>query len=402
MDDLGQARFKNLNDAYCGQLDNGIYGIPKSAHSTSCLLLKSVSSVDLDDVKGSTLGEYAENLPNITEELRYCANYLLQVAHAAHRAVALPVAGDWMLASEAAIRLTVPRHGKLLVYSNGAACDHHAATCQRIGVQHHRMRIAPWQPLCVAELARALSYDASITHVMMAQCEFSTGMLNPVAEIAELCERKNKKLLVDAALSFGAVPLDLREMPCEAVIVDSDKSLHGPFGLAWIIVNRSDHLAAEGLACLQPDSLENQRQGSEPQHSDQFDLPAGLIRAFSHALREHRRRGGQMARLERYLRNRGTLVAGLRALNLETFLPSRHAAPMLGVFIAPDLPLYSFPSFAQKLTQYGFRISSYAAVLPGTFAIGCMADLDDEHMTAAVTAIERVLRHMGGPPPLGI
>jgi 2-aminoethylphosphonate-pyruvate transaminase len=227
-------------------------------------------------------------------------------------------------------------------------------------------------------------------------------MLNPVVELAEVCERMEKRFLVDAALSFGAVPLDLRKTMCQAVIVDSDKSLHGPSGLAWLIVNRSYQLAAEGAACLLPGSGVDQWQCIGQRQTDQFVWPMPLLNAFSHALREHHRRGGQAARLEQYLRNRATLFAGLRALGLETCLPDQHAAPMLAVFIAPDLPRYSLPKFAQRLGQYGFRITRQVAELPGTFAIGWMADLNDQHMTAAVIAIERTLRHLGGPPPLGI
>jgi 2-aminoethylphosphonate-pyruvate transaminase len=40
--------------------------------------------------------------------------------------------------------------------------------------------------------------------VVLIHCETGTGVLNPLAEIAALCQQHGKGLIVDAMSSFGA------------------------------------------------------------------------------------------------------------------------------------------------------------------------------------------------------
>jgi aspartate aminotransferase-like enzyme len=51
------------------------------------------------------------------------------------------------------------------------------------------------------------------------------------------------------------------------------------------------------------------------------------------------------------------------------------------------------------LAQQGFQISLRRAAVPNTLRIGCMGDLDETDMAAAVAAVGRVLREMRAPAP---
>ena len=82
------------------------------------------------------------------------------------------------------------------------------------------------------DIERALLADRSITHVALVHCETSTGILNPLGEIALTVARHGRGLIVDAMSSFGALEIDARSMPFDAVIAASGKCLEGPPGMA--------------------------------------------------------------------------------------------------------------------------------------------------------------------------
>ena len=50
--------------------------------------------------------------------------------------------------------------------------------------------------------------DPAITHVFAVHCETTSGILNPIEEIAALVARRGRRLLVDAMSAFGALPVD--------------------------------------------------------------------------------------------------------------------------------------------------------------------------------------------------
>src|SRR3546814_12969737 len=56
------------------------------------------------------------------------------------------------------------------------------------------------------EVAAALEADPAITHVVLVHCETSSGILNPVAEIAAVVAARGRKLLLDSLSAFGALP----------------------------------------------------------------------------------------------------------------------------------------------------------------------------------------------------
>ena len=80
-----------------------------------------------------------------------------------------------------------------------------------------------------------LTADPSVTHVGLIHCETSTGILNPLAEIAAVVARHGKSLIVDAMSSFGALPIDAGTMPFDAQIAPSGKCIESAPGNGLVI-----------------------------------------------------------------------------------------------------------------------------------------------------------------------
>ena len=103
-------------------------------------------------------------------------------------------------------------------------------------------------PVDPARVAAALAADPAITHVGVIHCETSTGMLNPLAEVARVVEAAGRRLIVDAMSSFGVLPLSARELAFDAVIASSNKALEGMPGMGFVLARKDVLLAAKGNA----------------------------------------------------------------------------------------------------------------------------------------------------------
>ncbi|MBW0001042.1 MAG: cysteine desulfurase NifS [Verrucomicrobia bacterium] len=85
------------------------------------------------------------------------------------------------------------------------------------------------------ELERAIRPDTALVSLMWANNE--TGVLFPIAEIADICRERQTPLHTDAVQAVGKVPIDLSRLPIHFLSLSGHK-LHAPKGVAALYVNR--------------------------------------------------------------------------------------------------------------------------------------------------------------------
>ena len=170
-------------------------------------------------------GSWDTDFNSITARIR---ERLLQIVHGSATHECIPLQGSGTFAVEAAIGTLVPRSGHVLVPQNGAYCQRIARICRVLGRTLTTIDYAENVPVSPADIERALAADRSITHVALVHCETSTGILNPLPEIAQVVARHGRALIVDAMSSFGALQIDARSTPFDAVVAASGKCLEGP------------------------------------------------------------------------------------------------------------------------------------------------------------------------------
>src|SRR5207344_3440977 len=132
------------------------------------------------------------------------------------------------------------------VLDNGAYCKRAARLTQLMGRRSTVIPFAEEAPVSAAVLDKVLGEDASITHVVLIHCETGTGVLNPLAEVAAVCQRHGKGLIIDAMSSFGALPIDAREVRFDALIAASGKCLEGVPGMGFVIIRKEVLARCEG------------------------------------------------------------------------------------------------------------------------------------------------------------
>jgi 2-aminoethylphosphonate-pyruvate transaminase len=309
--------------------------------------------------------------------------------------VCVPLQGSGTFIVEAMIGTLVPPHGKLLVLVNGAYGRRMVRMCEYYRRACVVRETAEDQPVDPGALDIQLAGDPTVTHVMVVHCETTSGVLNPVEEIAAVTARHGRRLLIDAMSAFGALPLDARRTPFDAVVASANKCLEGVPGVGFAIVRRSALEEAHGQAPSLSLDLHDQWAAMEKNGQWRFTPPTHVIAALDRALDQHAAEGGVAGRGARYRRNCDQLVRGLRALGFETLLPDRLQAPIIVTVRMPADPKFDFETFYERLGQRGYVIYPGKLTVADSFRIGCIGALGEAEMRGVLGAIREVVGELG-------
>ncbi len=225
--------------------------------------------------------------------------------------------------------------------------------------------------------------------------ETSAGLLNPLDDIAAICQRHGKSLIVDAMSSFGALPIDLRRGGIDALVSASGKCLEGVPGMGFVIVRRSVLDACEGRSPSLVLDLYDQHSYMRKTTQWRFTPPTHVVAALRAALDRFIADGGQPARGARYARNCAALIDGMKALGFDTFLNADVQAPVIVTFHAPRDPAWNFADFYAAVRDAGYVLYPGKLTQVETFRVGCIGAIDVNEMHNAVAAIGRTLANLG-------
>ena len=336
-------------------------------------------------------GSWDTDFNSITARIR---ERLLQIVHGSATHECIPLQGSGTFAVEAAIGTLVPRSGHVLVPQNGAYCQRIARICRVLGRTLTTLDYAENVPVSPADIERALAADRSITHVALVHCETSTGILNPLPEIAQVVARHGRALIVDAMSSFGALQIDARSTPFDAVVAASGKCLEGPPGMGFVIARRAPLEGAEGNCQSLAMDLYDQWVYMRQTTQWRFTPPTHVVAAFDAAIAQYLEEGALPARHARYAHNCRTLIEGMARLGLRSFLPAAIQAPIIVTFYAPDSPRYTFKSFYNAVKAQGYILYPGKLTTVETFRVGCMGQLGERGIGGAVEAVGKVLAEL--------
>jgi 2-aminoethylphosphonate-pyruvate transaminase len=349
---------------------------------------------------GSWDGEFRA----MTAELR--ASLLVIAGDTAGEYDCVPLQGSGSYCVEAMLGSLIPRDGHALVLANGAYGKRAATTLGYLGRACTLLDKGDYLPPRGAEVERMLAADASITHVVAIHCETSSGILNPLDEIAAAVAKHGRKLLIDSMSAFGAVPLDVRRIECEAFVSSANKCIEGVPGFGFVIARKSALAEAKGRSHSLALDLYDQWDVMNRTGQWRFTPPTHTVAAFLEALRLFKLEGGQPARLARYANNRDVLVAGMQALGFEPLLNEHWRSPIIVTFFSPAHASFEFARFYELMKEQGFIIYPGKLTVVDSFRIGCIGQVDEDVMRRVVDACARALRAMGvthaAPPPAAL
>lgn len=152
---------------------------------------------------------------------------------------------------EAAIANTLARGDRVLVFSNGAFGERFHQIARLYGVDARRVDVtwgrAVEPDLVRDEIAKEKGKDAAKA-ILITHNETSTGVLNPLKEIAEVVRESGKLFIVDSISGAGAVETEVDEWGIDVLVSGSQKGWGAPPGVAivtmsqraWKAYDRSD------------------------------------------------------------------------------------------------------------------------------------------------------------------
>lgn len=309
--------------------------------------------------------------------------------------VCVPVQGSGTFAVEATLGTLIPRNGKALVLVNGAYGRRMARMLDYMGCPYHVLESAEDSPPDAGVVDEALAADSALTHVLAVHCETTSGILNPIEEIAFAAERRNRALIIDDMSAFGALPLNARKVPFDAVVASANKCLEGVPGVAFAIIRKRALEGCQGYARSLSLDLYDQWVNFGKTGQWRFTPPTHVIMALAAALDQFDAEGGVEGRHRRYSRNCRALVEGMRRLGFQSLLPGAIQAPIIVTFRMPADPKFVFEAFYDALQRRGYIIYPGKLTIADSFRMGCIGHLDEDDMKAAVGAVADVMADLG-------
>ncbi len=307
----------------------------------------------------------------------------------------VPIQGSGTFAVEATIATLLPRDGKLLVLINGAYGQRMVTICKYLDRACTTLETPEDTPNDMAALDRTLAADASITHVAAIQCETTSGILNPMAEVAACVKRHGRSLIIDAMSALGALPLEDRSVPFDAVVASSNKCLEGVPGIGFAIVRKDVLEGCKGNCHSLSLDLYEQWRGLEGNGQWRFTPPTHVLAALDRAIAEHEAEGGVEGRGGRYRTNCRVLIDGMREIGFRPLLSDNLQAPIIVTFHMPADPKFDFETFYRRVGEKGFLLYPGKLTVAPSFRVGCIGRLGTAEMKLALQAIREAVAEIG-------
>ena len=255
-----------------------------------------------------------------------------RVFQAPDAALALAVSGTGTTAMETAVANLVAPGTRVLSVVTGYFADRLAEICRRYGAEVRRIEVE-WGRACDPDLVRQRLREAPADIVTVVHAETSTGVLNPVQEIAAAARAVDALTIVDAVTSLGAMPIDVAGWELDAVYSCSQKGVGAPSGVAPLVM--SARALARRVPCrsfaLDLTLLEDYWLRRKYHHT----MCASLIYALREALLAIEEEG-LTARWARHERHHQLLVNGLDTMGLSLLPPPGERLWTLNAVRVPD------------------------------------------------------------------
>ncbi len=303
-------------------------------------------------------------------------------------------AGDVMLATssatlvmESAILSTVQTDVLNLVC--GAFSERWHAISKMVGRQADRVSV-PWGEAVDPELVRSALRRKRYEAVTLAHNETSTGVINPLREIAKVVHEESDALvLVDTVSSLAGAPVEVDEWRLDVVLASSQKALAVPPGLTVFTLSERAAKQAAGVdnRGFYTDLI---RYRDKHRAAGTITTPAvsilyALDRQLDRIVEE-----GMEARWERH-RELQRLTAGWAEAHGFVYASAEGARSPTISCLKPPADTAS-PELVQALAKKGFTIGGgYGDWKPTTLRIGHMGEVRQRDLEGLFGAIEEVL-----------
>jgi 2-aminoethylphosphonate-pyruvate transaminase len=306
-----------------------------------------------------------------------------------HRYTTVVLTGSGTAANEALLG-TAAIGRRLLVLANGEFGERLIGIARHLGVAVTPLTTRWGQPFDLTAVEQAMA-RGGLDAVAWVHHETSTGMLNPIREIALLARRHGLDTYVDAISSLGGVPVDVEANGLTFCTSSANKAIGSIPGLAFVCGQRE---AFEALAAVRARSVYldlykhyayNDKQNQTP-NTPAVNLYFALEAALDDCLAE-----GLERRFSRYHVLARRLRRGFRRLGLRPFIPEALMSPLLTTL---ELPRgFGADEFHDRLKQAGYIVYPGKGILHDrVFQVANLGVLTRRHCDAFLGALASIMK----------
>ena len=302
---------------------------------------------------------------------------------------AIVLTGSGTAAVEAALLSSVPPGKRALIINNGVYGERMASmvALHRLGVSELKF---DWGVRPALEKLRlALRQHPEVHTVAMVHHETTTGLINPVKEIAEVVDSLNRAFLVDSVSGLGGEPLEIARSNIYAVAGTAGKCIQGFPGVSFVLVRKGFMERMKGYPKRSwylnlANYYEEQERGSLP-----FTPAVQVYYAFDEALNELLEEG-VANRIQRYHRASTMIRQRMDALGLKPVLASELQSNTITAYHLP--PGLTYPALHDRLKEEGYVIYAGQGQLENkVFRVANMGALSEDNFEGFLRAFKRVV-----------
>ncbi len=341
------------------------------------------------------LGHLDPDLLALMDETR---ERLQRLFRAPQGSLCLAVSGTGTSGLEAVVANLVQEGTRVLAVVTGYFGERLAQVCARYGGYVRRLDVE-WGRACDPQAVREALARERADIVCVVHAETSTGVRNPVEDVARVAHQAGAIVLVDAVTSLGAHPVEVGAWGLDAVYSCTQKGIGAPSGLAPVAFTRPALLHRVACRSFSFDLalLEDYWLRRKYHHT----ISAPLVYALREALAAIDEEGLE-ARWQRHERHHRALVAGLDAMGLGLLPPAGERLWTLNAVRVPD-GVDEVRARRELLERFNIEIGSGLGPLAGRiWRVGLMgAGSTPQTVLLLLGALEAVLRSQGCRVPEG-
>jgi aspartate aminotransferase-like enzyme len=296
---------------------------------------------------------------------------------------------------EAAIVNTLSPGDRVLAVSIGSFGDRFAKIAAIYGADVTKIEVEWGQAADPGVVAEALGASPGYRAVLLTHNETSTGVMNPIAELAAAIRDASPEslILVDSVSGLGAVPFEMDAWGVDVVVTGSQKAWMSAPGLAMIAASERGWAATE--TATMPRFYLDLRSHRESAAAGQtpFTPAIAVVYQVDEGLRLMAAEGrdGIFARHEACA---AASRAGLRALGFELLADDRVASKTVTAAKMPDG--HEWKPFNAAIKSHGVVLAGGQGRLTGKiFRLGHLGSVTVDEILGAIAVLERVSIEQG-------
>ena len=301
---------------------------------------------------------------------------------------------------EAAVVNAVQADEEVLVVQTGAFGERFAKICAACQLKTHQLKIDWGKEVTPEAVKEFLEKHQNIKAVFITYCETSTGVLNPIEEIARVVHTHSDALVIaDGVSCVGSVKTEMDEWGIDILVTGSQKAMMLPAGLtfiavserAWDIIEKNEQPRFYLDLKKYRDNLLKDSTPFTPAISLLFGLKQVLDLMNTEGLEEIYKRHQLMMKMTR---------EAFRALQIPLLANDNAASPTVTAVNPTDFNAEDLRSVLKK--EFGLSIAGGQQHLKGKiFRIGHMGYCSPADILQTISIIEIGLTRIGMTIELG-